>query len=436
MKIDQPFVFEDYLDKAAEMPLLFQPLLDIVSYIEALSSNTGRQGCLIGIKGDWGSGKTSILHAVKDYFGKGRGWPTIFFEAWKYQEDEQPILPLLSKLQDVTSGHVKRGLTTVLRSLGVAAIATSDALLKMVTKSSIGQQIGVKDIEKAFQLAGKANIEYCSRFESIFPKLQKLAEDITGSYNAELSAPWTDFQNWKEQVAPALQPIAPHLIIIVDDLDRLLPDRAVNLLESIRFFLMLPKTIVILGINDQVLGKAIEIRYRDPINAEPYFSGAEFMEKLFQWSVELPSQAYHTHMDDIHFGDVKTLLENNMPAQKDSLVTSLDALTHRKWIRIANRWESYLQNQGSKNPIAQLKALWSAIFHECFPKAETFLRRFPIINEDFMNQHLGLESDENEIITTAVNLARKDKTFFEFPDKNFNTLSNAWKELAGELPTL
>jgi hypothetical protein len=432
MKNDQPFTFGDYLASVDDMGLLFDPLVDILCHVEAFARDSGKQGCLIGIKGDWGSGKTSILRAVEDYFGKGRGWPAIFFEAWKYQDEHQPVLPLLVKLRDVTSGGVKGRLTKAIHLLGVAALTTGDAALKVVTNASIGEKIGFKDIEKAFQLAGKANMESWSRFENTFQALRKLAKDIAGRSKHPQPGPWKNFLEWKEGHYPSSLSIDPHLIIIVDDLDRLLPDRAVSLLESIRFFLMLPRTIVILGINDQVLSKAIEIRYRDPETNASYFSGTEFMEKLFQWSVELPSTAYQVHMDDIHFGDVKALMHGELPDETRSLVNPLDPLPHRKWIRIANRWESNLQPEVPEDAETRLKALWSAIFHECFPAAESFLRRFPLTNRDFMNQHLKPEPDAEQIVSKAVELAHADKTFFHFPERNFKTLSSVWNSLAGQ----
>lgn len=171
MKNDQPFAFSDYLASVDDMSLLFDPLVDILCHVEAFARDSGKQGCLIGIKGDWGSGKTSILRAVEDYFGKGRGWPAIFFEAWKYQDEHQPVLPLLVKLRDVTSGGVKGRLTKAIHLLGVAALTTGDAALKVVTNTSIGEKIGFKDIEKAFQLAGKANMEGWFRFEDTFQAL-------------------------------------------------------------------------------------------------------------------------------------------------------------------------------------------------------------------------------------------------------------------------
>lgn len=430
MKIDQPFAFEDYLAKAGDMPLLFDPLLDILRHVESFAAHSSNQGCLIGIMGDWGAGKTSILRAIADYFEKGSGWPTIFFEAWKYQDDKQPILPLLSRLEDVTTGQVKKGLRSVLHSLGAAALVTSDAVLKIATSSSMGKEIGVKDIEKAFNLIGKANTQYYSSYERVSGKLRKVANDITATYTPRVSEPWKGFVQREAGSQRAPVRLEPHLVIMVDDLDRLLPDRAISLLESIRFFLMLPRTIVVLGINDQVLARAIEVRYRDQKTGEVFFSGKEFMEKLFQWSIELPSISYQAHMDNIHFADVKALLVGGLPKKTDSLVACLDPLTHRKWLRIANRWESYLlQREGRKS---QLEALWLAILHECFPQAEGFLRRYPDLNANFMKECLKPEDQAEETASEAKKLACNDDTFFHFPEKNFLALSEAWRGLASE----
>ena len=433
MKADQPFRFRNYLDRAEELPLLFDPLLDIIGHVESFGLNAD-EGCLLGIKGDWGAGKTSMLRALQGYFGEGRGWPVVFFEAWKYQDDDNPIFPLLMKLRAVASGPVKGRLTKAVQLLGVAALATGDAALKIATQASLGEKIGIKEIEKAFQLAGKAGIENSSRFDSLFSKLRNLAEDITKNYKPKLSNEWQTFLNWKEGLNQGPSPDAPRLIIIVDDLDRLLPDRAVHLLESIRFFLMLPKIIVVLGINDHILSRSVEIRYCDPRDHQPFFSGMEFMEKLFQWSVELPGVAFQGHMEDLHFSDVKKMLNDNLPKGTNDLVTAIDPLTNRKWVRIANRWESYLSQFGSESTETRLKNLWLAIFHECFPETEKFLRCFPNLNADFMNAHL--KDDPDEIITTVKEIINEDKTFLKFPEKNFDALSNAWQALAGSMDQL
>ena len=128
------------------------------------------------------------------------------------------------------------------------------------------------------------------------------------------------------------------------------------------------------------------------------------------------------------------MLNDNLPKGTNDLVTAIDPLTNRKWVRIANRWESYLSQFGSESTETRLKNLWLAIFHECFPETEKFLRRFPDLNADFMNAHL--KDDPDEIITTVKEIINEDKTFLKFPEKNFDALSNAWQALAGSMDQL
>ncbi|MEW6666051.1 MAG: P-loop NTPase fold protein [Thermodesulfobacteriota bacterium] len=429
MKTDQPFSFRDHLARAPDLPMLFDPLLDILDQIESFAGNSEERGCLIGIKAGWGTGKTSILRAVEEYFSRGHGWPVVFFEAWKYQEEESPILPLLSRLRDLAVGPAKTRFRKTLELIGVAALATSDAMLKVATQKTLGTKVGVKEIEEAFRLAGKANAEISSRFEGTFQTLKGLAVDIAERARVETSEPWTVFAQWKKDMHPLPKAPPRQLLVIVDDLDRLLPDRAVPLLESIRFFLTLPRTIVVLGINDQILSAAIEARYRDPETKVPFFSGREFMEKLFQWSMELPSRGYEPYMDDFHFTDVKTRLGISLHPGKDSLLAGLDPLPHRKWVRIANRWETYIAQQKSLQPTPLLKSLWLAVFHECFPKAEAFLRGFPKENATFMWRLIRADVQVEGIIKEAHSIACEDETFFRFPKTNLTTLTQGWRDL-------
>ena len=44
--------------------LLFVPLVEIIGQVESFGLNAD-EGCLLGIKGDWGAGKTSMLRALK-----------------------------------------------------------------------------------------------------------------------------------------------------------------------------------------------------------------------------------------------------------------------------------------------------------------------------------------------------------------------------------
>jgi len=182
MRIDCPFSYSRAL-KVATDPFpgaVLRPLQIIVSQLESLAGERacldGHGGKLIAIKGDWGTGKTSVLLALEEYFREVRGWPTIFFPAWRYHREEHPIIPLLLKLRDLASPRIKGKLTKIVRSVGVALTAGVSALVSQVTKATLGEKVDLSTIKQIYDLIGKSTFDYYSQFEAIH---QQLAECVS-----------------------------------------------------------------------------------------------------------------------------------------------------------------------------------------------------------------------------------------------------------------
>lgn len=57
------------------------------------------QSLVVGVFGEWGSGKSSLLHAVKQDFEQQQDETapvlTVFFNAWRYEKEPHLIVPLL-----------------------------------------------------------------------------------------------------------------------------------------------------------------------------------------------------------------------------------------------------------------------------------------------------------------------------------------------------
>src|SRR4051794_10779365 len=64
----------------------------------------------IGVYGDWGSGKTSALHSAKDMIDKSPPWGhviTVEFNAWRYEREAHPILPLVATIEKALEEKLK-----------------------------------------------------------------------------------------------------------------------------------------------------------------------------------------------------------------------------------------------------------------------------------------------------------------------------------------
>ena len=83
------------------------------------------------------------------------------------------------------------------------------------------------------------------------------------------------------------------LVIIIDDLDRCLPDRIIDNLEAIKLFLNVKNTAFVIGADPRIVRHAIEYRYKDKIidtNAENTNDRIvnDYLEKLIQIPYSLP----------------------------------------------------------------------------------------------------------------------------------------------------
>ena len=399
---DREFSYIDYLD-LPDAQRLFIELKNIILYIEGLLE---KRGLFIGIKGDWGTGKTSILKALESYFRDYRGFPTLFFEAWRYQDERHPLVPLLIKMEEITASNLKRRLRKVTKVLLGSSLILTDVLLGSVTGMSLGKKIGTKEVKEALSSIEKLSLKQHSAFEENFKTLKDLVNEIINKWrpnvNQGIKKKWqgfigTDFSKGK------------YLVLFIDDLDRLLPEKALRLLEMLRFYLNLPQTLVIMGLNDKILARHIKERYR-------LEEGEEFLEKVFQWSYELSSVPFRKdYTPEIHFRDLRkrAQIDDNIC----ELCGILDPITHRKWVKVANRMETRV-----KGNRLDMGDAWLSIIEECFPRLEKMLREFPHIKAEFATDFSQLEKRHKDLFEGIKTEIEEDKTFFRFPRRNFDRL--------------
>jgi len=77
------------------------------------------------------------------------------------------------------------------------------------------------------------------------------------------------------------------LVLFIDDLDRCLPEKTIEILEVIKLFLDLPKCMYIIGVEKDVIERGIEVRYRSKEQEIP-ISGKDYIEKIIQLPFTLP----------------------------------------------------------------------------------------------------------------------------------------------------
>ncbi len=247
----------------------------------------------IGISGAWGVGKSSMIRLVqRELEGRDpqrKKFLFVTFNAWLYQgyDDARAALmdviggALQREAEDRKTGidKTKEFLKRVRWSRVVkftAAVGAVAAGLPPLTLVDAGLDAAKK------LLAGTSA-------SSDVNKLEGAARDVDGVSRAFLSpkeeySPPQEINALRESFEAALKELQVTLIVLIDDLDRCLPETTISTLEAIRLFLFLPRTAFVLAADDQMIRHAVK-RHFNGIDDELV---TNYFDKLIQIAIRVP----------------------------------------------------------------------------------------------------------------------------------------------------
>ena len=201
---------------------------------------------VVALNGDWGTGKTFFLERWHKHIEKATdGCDVIYYNAWKDDFFEDPLVPLLASIMRTTEDPGLRSRIT--------KIATKDLVWRNA------QSLAMK-------FAGVA--------------LPDLGDDVMKAYE--------DQAKTRDKLRKALIEVLqnsqpePSLIVIVDELDRCRPDFAVATLERTKHIFDIPGLVFVYGINRRELCKSVASLYGN-IDADVY------VRRFFDMEFTLPS---------------------------------------------------------------------------------------------------------------------------------------------------
>ena len=200
----------------------------------------------IGIDGEWGDGKTTLLNKIKILLEENEK-TVIKFDAWKYEK-----LNIVSAFyQEIEKSLQKKYDTKEI--LAIIATIIADEALRSYSGISLTRII---DKYKKFS----------DVVETIPEKISKLIKN-------------------------------DKLIILIDDLDRCSVDNMLEILESVKMFLNVNNVIFIIAADMLKLEQAWELRYNSKLGA---ITGRQHLEKMFQLKLSISSPSKELFEDYIH----------------------------------------------------------------------------------------------------------------------------------------
>ena len=265
----------------------------IAKTVVNLIKESNNQPISIGIHGDWGAGKSSILEMIEDLFNHtdkddGKKYCCIRFNGWKHQGFEDSKIALMSaivseltakeNLQE-TAKEILGKLWKNINWMTVAKTAGKTALGIATGTAPIAVLSSVRDMLKS-TVTTQEGIANAIDVIGGYLKESKITEDT--SSNTE----FTEFhKNFKELLEKAN---IKKLVVLIDDLDRCLPDVAINTLEAVRLFMFTGETAFVVAADESMIRYAVKKHFPDVVDEKKYNVGIEFSNKYLEKLIQVP----------------------------------------------------------------------------------------------------------------------------------------------------
>ena len=302
-----------------------------------------------GVYGEWGSGKTTFVTFVEKYLEQltprlPSGDPsTLFvtFSAWQYKTSDEiwralilaiarsilgisdpasqppasvpPPLSLWERIKSLLSAdafvlrheqaspNAQSRYTELVTRLdaslyggisksapGVDTTETTIALAKSVVAAMSGVSPMVAAIRGMFGFSTDVD----------FGKLVDKGQNESTRQRIE------SIEEFKGTLRELFSGEARRVFVFVDDLDRCMPDAALDLLEAIKIFLPSTPCVFVVAADETLIGQGLRMRFRDvvdpagsgDVNAFMNKKGREYFEKIIQLPVHLPRPG----ADEVH----------------------------------------------------------------------------------------------------------------------------------------
>lgn len=261
--------------------LHYQP---IARTLVNLVKESGEMPVTIGIHGDWGAGKSSVLAMAELRFKQEDNILCIRFNGWRFQgfEDAKASLiesiiteikesqPGIEKVKEIATDLLKR---VDLLKLSKKTLSWGGSLLSGIPTPGV-----ISDTLAMFSvLKPRDSWEEAKPFLDgiLKPKEEENIPEQMVEFD-KLFAELIDQAGLKK------------VVVLIDDLDRCLPETAIETLEAIRLFLFSPKTAFIVAADEGMIEYSVRRHFPD-LPQGPVKYAQNYLEKLIQVPFRIPA---------------------------------------------------------------------------------------------------------------------------------------------------
>jgi predicted KAP-like P-loop ATPase len=248
--------------------------------------NTKLLPATVGIFGDWGSGKSSLIKMVSEELKSDKDALVLDFNGWLFEGYDDAKSSLMETIIDELIQKTPKNKLKEVTSLAVR-------LLRKINWF----RLGGKAIQYGVTAAVTGGLGVLTSTVTDIPALAKKAGELLENVDSEkaeeilkketttsISRNIRSFRNEFHELIE--KSVFSSVIVTIDDLDRCLPNTIIETLEAIRLFLYVPKTAFILGADERLVKYAVRSRFPE-LPGDRTDVGRDYLEKLVQYTVRI-----------------------------------------------------------------------------------------------------------------------------------------------------
>jgi predicted KAP-like P-loop ATPase len=249
----------------------------------------------IGVSGAWGVGKSSMIKLIRGSLTqraeKGeRDFIFVEFNAWLYQGYDDARAALMEVIASTLAEEAEKRKKGVEKAKEFLERIQWFRVVKLVTGSAVALSMGIPPVGLLGELWGLGKKVFTGDVdETTLADAQRAAGDVAGAASGLIAAkantsPPKEIHALRESFEDALAAMGVTLVVLIDDLDRCLPETTISTLEAIRLFLFLKNTAFVIAADDAMIKHAVRRHFQgvDDDLVTNYF------DKLIQLPIRVP----------------------------------------------------------------------------------------------------------------------------------------------------
>ena len=239
-------------------------IFEVKDYVDSLSEfiKICSTPMTIAIQGDWGSGKTSFMNMIKSEIKEEVA--TAWFNTWQFSQfnmgDQLPVIMMTYFIDMLTDEGEKKN--SLLKKVGLFAKGAAKIGATAIAEQTLG---------------GTATENLLGGFEGEAINNARVIADLKREFEEAVKV---KLKNENKN----------RMVVFIDDLDRLQPEKAVELLEILKVFLDIENSIYVLAVDYSVVSQGIKNKFGGNVSVE---KGKSFFDKIIQLPFKVPLNQYN-----------------------------------------------------------------------------------------------------------------------------------------------